>query len=278
MIIMVAWPWLQHSPAFGQPASSQTVTSLCSRMIRCVSRYPFPVGALTRIQSGFFGCGLSGRCAFSGWRWPGILRSRTNYPREDWRWLHSGGYQLGRCHDIVFQPRGTKRLRRTAVARVAGRRARRIEQPARIEGQARRSWTGRHTGARRTLGRTQEFLKQIVYGGNDGIVTTFAIVAGFAGAQSRRRGPDRRACGAGLRPCQPLCRRGQHGLGEYLSSRSQHDLYRSRRDSELRGDIKKPGSGTHGAFRDPAPARPAGRAKPIRRRRSCRGIPGSWPT
>ena len=32
------------------------------------------------------------------------------------------------------------------------------------------------------LGRTQEFLKQIVYGGNDGIVTTFAIVAGFAGA------------------------------------------------------------------------------------------------
>lgn len=27
----------------------------------------------------------------------------------------------------------------------------------------------------------QEHLKQIVYGGNDGIVTTFAVVAGFAG-------------------------------------------------------------------------------------------------
>ncbi len=29
----------------------------------------------------------------------------------------------------------------------------------------------------------QTYLKQIVYGGNDGIVTTFAIVSGFAGAQ-----------------------------------------------------------------------------------------------
>ena len=27
----------------------------------------------------------------------------------------------------------------------------------------------------------QTYLKEIVYGGNDGIVTTFAIVAGFAG-------------------------------------------------------------------------------------------------
>ena len=31
MIIMVAWPWPQHSPTFGQPASSQTVTSFFSR-------------------------------------------------------------------------------------------------------------------------------------------------------------------------------------------------------------------------------------------------------
>ena len=29
-----------------------------------------------------------------------------------------------------------------------------------------------------------EYLREIVYGGNDGIVTTFAVVAGFAGAQS----------------------------------------------------------------------------------------------
>ena len=35
--IMVAWPWLQHSPTLGQPASSQTVTRLLSRMILRVS-------------------------------------------------------------------------------------------------------------------------------------------------------------------------------------------------------------------------------------------------
>ena len=33
-------------------------------------------------------------------------------------------------------------------------------------------------------GRTQDFVKQIVYRGKDGIVATFAIVAGFAGAQA----------------------------------------------------------------------------------------------
>ncbi|MCA9381631.1 VIT1/CCC1 transporter family protein [Candidatus Dojkabacteria bacterium] len=32
------------------------------------------------------------------------------------------------------------------------------------------------------LGKLNEYLKEIVYGGNDGIVTTFAVVAGFSGA------------------------------------------------------------------------------------------------
>ncbi len=36
----------------------------------------------------------------------------------------------------------------------------------------------------RHLSRTQEFLRPMIYGGNDGIVTTFAIVAGFAGAKA----------------------------------------------------------------------------------------------
>jgi VIT1/CCC1 family predicted Fe2+/Mn2+ transporter len=39
-----------------------------------------------------------------------------------------------------------------------------------------------HLATEHGLGRSSEFLREIVYGGNDGIVTTFAVVAGFAGA------------------------------------------------------------------------------------------------
>jgi VIT1/CCC1 family predicted Fe2+/Mn2+ transporter len=80
----------------------------------------------------------------------------------------------------------------------------------------------------------QEFLKQIVYGGNDGIVTTFAIVAGFAGAQA-----DGVAQIGGLAVlvfglANLFADAVSMGLGEYLSGRAQHDLYHSRRDLELK--------------------------------------------
>ena len=83
------------------------------------------------------------------------------------------------------------------------------------------------------LGRTQEYLKQIVYGGNDGIVTTFAIVAGFSGAAA-----DGVAQIGGLAVlvfglANLFADAVSMGLGEFLSLRSQHDLYRARRDSEL---------------------------------------------
>ena len=45
-----------------------------------------------------------------------------------------------------------------------------------------------HRREAHALGRAQEYLKQITYGGNDGIVTTFAIVAGFAGASAEGAG------------------------------------------------------------------------------------------
>ncbi|WP_135505460.1 VIT1/CCC1 transporter family protein [Roseovarius aestuariivivens] len=84
------------------------------------------------------------------------------------------------------------------------------------------------------LNQTQEFLKQIVYGGNDGIVTTFAIVAGFAGAQA-----DGVAQIGGMAVlvfglANLFADAVSMGMGEFLSARSQHDLYRSRRASELR--------------------------------------------
>ncbi|PRY90076.1 VIT1/CCC1 family predicted Fe2+/Mn2+ transporter [Donghicola tyrosinivorans] len=90
-----------------------------------------------------------------------------------------------------------------------------------------------HRREAHSLGRMQEFLKQIVFGGNDGIVTTFAIVAGFAGAAA-----DGVAQIGGMAVlvfglANLFADAVSMGLGEFLSLRSQHDLYRSRRQSEL---------------------------------------------
>ena len=76
MIIMVACALVQHSPMFGQAASSQTVLRLCARTTALVAAYSLETGALTRIQSGLRSTGVSGRCAFSGWR-GGLVRSIT---------------------------------------------------------------------------------------------------------------------------------------------------------------------------------------------------------
>ena len=97
-----------------------------------------------------------------------------------------------------------------------------------------------HRREAHALGRTQEYLKQIVYGGNDGIVTTFAIVAGFAGAAA-----DGVAQIGGLAVlvfglANLFADAVSMGLGEFLSLRSQHDLYRSRRESELREIRRNP--------------------------------------
>lgn len=90
-----------------------------------------------------------------------------------------------------------------------------------------------HRREAHALGRVQEFLKPIVYGGNDGIVTTFAIVAGFAGAQA-----DGVAQIGGIAVlvfglANLFADAISMGLGEFLSLRSQHDLYRNRRASEM---------------------------------------------
>jgi VIT1/CCC1 family predicted Fe2+/Mn2+ transporter len=82
------------------------------------------------------------------------------------------------------------------------------------------------------LRRVQEYLKQIVYGGTDGIVTTFAIVAGFAGAQAEGVA-EVGAIAVLLFGLANLFADGvSMGLGEFLSLRAQHDLYRARRAEE----------------------------------------------
>lgn len=83
------------------------------------------------------------------------------------------------------------------------------------------------------IGRLQEYLKQIIYGGNDGIVTTFAVVAGFAGF-----GMGGAAGVAGIAVLlfgisNILADGTAMGLGEFLSSRSERDLYMAHRRKEL---------------------------------------------
>ena len=94
-------------------------------------------------------------------------------------------------------------------------------------------WTT-HRREVHALGRLQEFLKQIVYGGNDGIVTTFAIVAGFAGAGAQGVAQIGALAVLVFGLANLFADAISMGLGEFLSLRSQHDLYRQRRQSELR--------------------------------------------
>ncbi|AJE46925.1 VIT1/CCC1 transporter family protein [Celeribacter indicus] len=81
----------------------------------------------------------------------------------------------------------------------------------------------------RAISEYRRYLKQIVYGGNDGIVTTFAIVAGFAGAGAE--GAERIGTLAvlvfGL--ANLFADAASMGLGEFLSARAARDLIRRRR-------------------------------------------------
>lgn len=94
-------------------------------------------------------------------------------------------------------------------------------------------WQAHRREAHR-LSQSQEYLKQIVFGGNDGIVTTFAIVAGFAGAQAEGVAQIGGVAVLVFGLANLFADAISMGLGEFLSLRSQHDLYRARRHSELR--------------------------------------------
>ncbi len=79
-----------------------------------------------------------------------------------------------------------------------------------------------------------EYLKEIVYGGNDGIVTTFAVVAGFAGAQgtgSISTLPFLTVLLFGL--ANLFADGASMGLGNFLSLRSEQDVFKSSEKKEL---------------------------------------------
>lgn len=75
------------------------------------------------------------------------------------------------------------------------------------------------------------YLKEIVYGGTDGIITTFAVVAGFSGAQ--RDGGNIPLITVLLFGLANLFADGvSMGLGNFLSIRADKDLYRTEKDKE----------------------------------------------
>lgn len=99
----------------------------------------------------------------------------------------------------------------------------------------------KHRREDHSLGRTQEFLKQITYGGNDGIVTTFAIVAGFAGAAAEGVAQIGGLAVLVFGLANLFADAVSMGLGEFLSTRSAQDMYHARRTRELREIATNPG-------------------------------------
>jgi VIT1/CCC1 family predicted Fe2+/Mn2+ transporter len=77
-------------------------------------------------------------------------------------------------------------------------------------------------------------LRQIVYGGNDGIVTTFAVVAGFAGAGAEGTAQIGAVAVILFGLANLFADAASMGLGEYLSSRAERDVYRKNRREEIR--------------------------------------------
>lgn len=77
------------------------------------------------------------------------------------------------------------------------------------------------------------YLKEIVYGGNDGIITTFAVVAGFSGAQAALPG-SLPVVAVLLFGFANLFADGvSMALGNFLSTRSEKDVYRDFKKKEL---------------------------------------------
>lgn len=78
------------------------------------------------------------------------------------------------------------------------------------------------------------YLKEIVYGGNDGIVTTFAVVSGFSGAQTMLGNPITPAFTVLLFGLANLFADSvSMSLGNFISLRSQQDQYKAEKNKEL---------------------------------------------
>ncbi|OGK31870.1 hypothetical protein A3B02_00435 [Candidatus Roizmanbacteria bacterium RIFCSPLOWO2_01_FULL_42_14] len=86
-----------------------------------------------------------------------------------------------------------------------------------------------------------QYLREIVYGGSDGIVTTFAVVAGFSGAQVATSWPTLSFLSVLLFGFANLLGDATSmGLGNYLSVTADQDAYKKERQRELLEIRNKP--------------------------------------
>jgi VIT1/CCC1 family predicted Fe2+/Mn2+ transporter len=87
------------------------------------------------------------------------------------------------------------------------------------------------------------YLREIVYGGNDGIITTFAVVAGFAGAQKDPFTPAIPVFTVLLFGMANLLADGlSMSMGSYLSLRADQDVYGSEKRKEQQEIAEGPDS------------------------------------
>ena len=91
-----------------------------------------------------------------------------------------------------------------------------------------------HRAAEHRITPLQEYIRQIVYGGNDGIVTTFAVVAGFAGLAAEGTAQVGVVAVLLFGLANLFADATAMGLGEFLSARSEQDVYRAIRARERR--------------------------------------------
>lgn len=90
-----------------------------------------------------------------------------------------------------------------------------------------------HLAQEHSISPFSKYLKEIVYGGNDGIVTTFAVVAGFTGAQSQDM-VSLPIATVLLFGFANLAADGvSMALGNFLSTQSEHDVYAREKQKEL---------------------------------------------
>lgn len=79
-----------------------------------------------------------------------------------------------------------------------------------------------------------EYLKEIVYGGVDGIITTFAVVAGFTGANSGSVVQYSFITVLLFGFANLFADAASMGLGNFLSIQSEKDVYKSEKEKELK--------------------------------------------